>query len=189
MFLLMAIPAKADVGIRMFLFNCDKENNRVAFEPFILWNGNTTFHDSVLEDPMKNLTQKQGVDTFYAYTDSRWEKNNVLELECDTGTRVIKAILKNKQLEINEISEGMTTSVKIDLDMGICSAWDVHGPTYRLKSDKAGVWDACFGREDQGDKSSTKCFPAAATVPADDASLKGYSSYFQGICHPDRAQR
>ena len=157
--------ARADVGIRMLHYACDEKKNEILIEPFILWNGNTDFQRFKLQDPEARTIQKIGNDIFYDFNKGIDGYKKDPELKCNTDVRAVTITLKQEFLTVTEITNKVPKTFGVSFYDGICYAWDVYGPTFKLKSSKNGNWESCFGRENNGNL-ITKCSPISSDEPA-----------------------
>jgi len=141
-----SVPARADWGAYVLRVNC-KRGTGVEVEPMTLWNGEYRVDGHKLRAPTAVNRQKFGVITYLSVR-NRYAIDTSMICRPST-TRKIKVGIKNGRFTITDTDRSMIRVLRLNVDEDIADVWSYYGPTFKLRSDRSGSWEACQGKVDR----------------------------------------
>jgi hypothetical protein len=143
--LMAAVPAHADVGLRVLRVACDAAGDKVTVEPFALVAGQYS-HDGADVSALQGQSPLVVGDSIYYRIDDA----GPIDDACKTAAREVDVRFTGDKIMLTEIVKTTRTSATVDLhDRVIDYDWDPIGPTVWLTSEKAGIWGSCKGGTDK----------------------------------------
>jgi hypothetical protein len=148
------LRAKADWGEDALRIQCTTETDTIVIEPFIIWNEVYSLHGVDISAIAGKSSLTVGDSIYFRI---RGLPKTPIESVCKTSTRDVVMTYERGKVLIGETADDVTRRRQIDLTKETRSAWSVHGPTFRLESNKPDGWSACYGREDGDTSYATGC--------------------------------
>jgi ankyrin repeat protein len=129
----------ADWGITSLRVGCNIKSDEFSIQPFVAWSdGNSLFSEFGGETASTHKILKINNDTFYAL--DRETLNRDIEHACKLNNRIIRVLIKNGELTINEGDTYIVERLEVDKSGFVINS------IYELKSSTKGMWQECRSR-------------------------------------------